>query len=404
MPFPLDTILEGIGDYDERILKPYNDLWNAAVTRVGRYIFHVEITVRPNGSGDTTYNYVQVFCYLMFATAAAAVWTLLDRKRFSYVRLYDWLRVYVRFYLATMMLVYGTIKVIPTQFPGPSLDRLVQPFGDASPMGLLWAFMGASRSYTLFVGAAEILGGLLLTTPRTTLLGSLICLGVLSNVVMLNFCYDVPVKLFSCHLLAMAAFLMAPDATRLTNFFLFNRSANPVELRPLVSRTTLRRAALTIRTVFVAGVAGLWLWHADTMRKSYSQLAPKPALYGVWKVEKFEGSRDVWPVLPPDASQWRRVIFNRSADSISIQLMDESVRRYALKLDSVAQKLNLTNHHDDPTGKAAFCYQQPEPDLLAMEGTFDGGKVRAQLRRANMPKFLLVNRGFHWINEYPFNY
>src|SRR5262249_49443515 len=154
-------------------------------------------------------------------------------------------------------------------------------------------------------------------------------LGILSNVVMLNVCYDVPVKLFSCHLLAMAALLTAPDVRRLRNLFLFNRPVNPVELRPLVSRTSLHRVALTIRTIFVVGVAGLCLWYAHTMRKEHGQLAPKLALYGIWTVEKFEVSRDVRPKLVPDTNQWRRVIFNASADSISIQLMDESVRRYA---------------------------------------------------------------------------
>ena|GEM_PF-5392919 len=34
--------------------------------------------------------------------------------------------------------------------PSPTLDRLVQPFGDASPMGLVWTFMGASTAYPIF--------------------------------------------------------------------------------------------------------------------------------------------------------------------------------------------------------------------------------------------------------------
>ncbi len=69
------------------------------------------------------------------------------------------------------MINYGAVKVIKAQFPNPTLDRLLQPFGDASPMGLLWTFMGASESYNIFTGAGELIGGLLLTTRRTTLLG-----------------------------------------------------------------------------------------------------------------------------------------------------------------------------------------------------------------------------------------
>jgi hypothetical protein len=38
---------------------------------------------------------------------------------------------------------------------------------------------------------------------------------------------------------------------------------------------------------------------------------------------------------------------------------------------------------------------------LAIEGTFDGRIVRAKLHRRSEPRFYLLNRGFHWINESP---
>jgi len=41
--------------------------------------------------------------------------------------------------------------------------------------------MGASASYTIFTGAAEMLGGILLTMRRTTLLGALVCIDVLGS-------------------------------------------------------------------------------------------------------------------------------------------------------------------------------------------------------------------------------
>jgi hypothetical protein len=40
-------------------------------------------------------------------------------------------------------------------------DRLLKPYGESSPMGLLWTFMGYSTGYNLFTGGAEALGGLL---------------------------------------------------------------------------------------------------------------------------------------------------------------------------------------------------------------------------------------------------
>ena len=67
-PFPVEVIPV----YGEVIQQPYTDLWNAAVPWVGERVFGVEVLHRPLGSGDTTYNYVQLFCYLILTLAAVA--------------------------------------------------------------------------------------------------------------------------------------------------------------------------------------------------------------------------------------------------------------------------------------------------------------------------------------------
>src|SRR5215469_2793011 len=98
------------------------------------------------------------------------------------------------------MLGYGVKKLVGAQFPGPSLSRLMQPFGQASPLGLMWTFMGASQLYSFFAGMGETVGGALVLVPRLVTLGALISLAMTTNVLVLNLCYDVPRKIFSIHL------------------------------------------------------------------------------------------------------------------------------------------------------------------------------------------------------------
>jgi hypothetical protein len=87
LPFPLGYIPY----VDAFILTPYSAFWSFLVPAVGDQVFGVDITARrANGSGDSTFGYVQVFCYLILALAATAVWTLLDRRRAQYERLHDW--------------------------------------------------------------------------------------------------------------------------------------------------------------------------------------------------------------------------------------------------------------------------------------------------------------------------
>jgi hypothetical protein len=395
LPFPVDAL-----SLDE-VYGFYQSLWRAVVPWVGERLLGLEVTFRASGSGDTTYNYVQVLCFALIAAATAAAWTLADRKRLHHARLAEWLRVYLRFYLATTLIAYGAFKVVKSQFPGPTLDRLLQPFGDASPMGLLWTFMGLSPGYNLFTGAGEVLAGALLTARRTTLAGSLLAVAVMGHVVVLNFCYDVPVKLLSLHLLAMAVVLLAPDLRRLAGFLLLNRAVAPARLRPLFARTWLHRGAFVLRTLFIVAVAWQGFSDAHEARATYGDGAPRPPLYGIWEVEEFTVDGEVRPPLTTDAERWRRVVFTFPG-TMGLQLMGDSRRRFGLELDAGAGTLALTRR-DDPAWRADLAYQEPEPGVLTLAGTWEGRVVRARLRRADESKFLLVGRGFHWINEYPYN-
>ncbi len=397
LPFPLELFFNLFA----KVMAAYQRIWGFVVPWVGDSVFHADTSVLPNGSGDVTYSYVQVFCFLMLALAATAFWTFLDRRRPNYVRLHEWLRVYVRFALAMTMLSYGAVKVFPSQFPSPGPDRLLQPFGDASPMGLLWTFMGASAAYTFFAGASEMLGGLLLTTRRTALLCALVSIGVMTNVVMLNFCYDVPVKLFSAHLLAMAVFLALPDLGRLASLLVLNRGVEPAPMRPLFARKWLDRGALVLRTVCVLAYTVLLLNYAHQNSRRYGSLAPKPPLYGIWNVEEFVVDGRARPPLATDGTRWQRVIFSNSY-MVAIQLMNDSRQRYMLEHDTARKRLGLSKL-DDLDWKSTLSYKQLGPRLLAIEGSFDGHRLRARLRRVDAPEFRLVRRGFHWINEYPYN-
>jgi uncharacterized membrane protein YphA (DoxX/SURF4 family) len=395
LPFPLTADPTGV------LAAPFDRLWNAIVPWVGRVVFGLDVAVEFNGSGDKTANYLRVLCVAVLAVAATLVWTLLDRRRRDYARLHVWLRLYVRLFLATVLLGYGAFKVINSQFPAPRLDRLVQPFGDSSPMGLLWTFMGASEGYTIFGGALEMLAGLLLVARRTTTLGALLATAVLANIVMLNFSYDVPVKLSALHLLAMALFLLGPDLRRLADLLVFNRPVPARELVPLFGRRGLHRGALVLRAAFILMVAGLALDGARQARAAYGNGAPRPPLYGIWEVRELAVDGQVRPPLMTDAERWRRVIFG-DARFMAIQLMSDKRQRYLVEVDAKKRTLAMTKR-DDPDWKATLAYRRAGPRLLRLAGTFEGHQVRALLHRVDETEFLLVSRGFHWINEAPFN-
>jgi uncharacterized membrane protein YphA (DoxX/SURF4 family) len=208
---------------------------------------HNQLVSTGSGSGDKTYDWVLDFCILVTAVAGAALWTALDRKRANYKKLYAWFRIAIRFALASQLVVYGMSKVVPLQMPFPFLTRLLEPYGNFSPMGVLWSFIGASPAYETCVGMAELLGGVLLVLPRTTLLGAIIAAFDMTQVFLLNMTYDVPVKLFSFNLLLLSIFLLAPDLRRLANVLLLNRAVEPSDPAPLFRKNRWNVVALVVQ-------------------------------------------------------------------------------------------------------------------------------------------------------------
>lgn len=380
----------------------YMELWNAIVPRVAMSVFGVKADVLPNGSGDTTFDYVLIFVYAVIASVATLIWSVADRNRPNYRTLFAWFRTYIRFALAVAMIGYGASKFIPVQFGGLRLDKLTQPFGDSSPMGLVWSFMAFSPAYTIFTGAGELLGGILLTMRRTALLGALVTAGVMANVVMLNFGYDVPVKLYSSHLLFMALFIAAPDAMRMARMFVLNQPVEPAELRPRFDNPRVDFGLRIARTIFFALVIGFGLH--ETL-KTWTQWQSEPmelaAFYGIWTADTMRIDGVDRPPLTTDATRWRRVVVS-SRRIMAIDQMDDNRIRFMMVHDPQKKTLTL-KHGQNPATGGTLNYMQPDRTTLVINGTVGGKKIEATLRKAPMPDFLLTNRGFHWINEYPLN-
>jgi hypothetical protein len=105
---------------------------------------------------------VQAFCLLVLTILGTAVWSVMDSRRPHYATLHKWFHVFARLALASTPVGYGMSKGIRLQMPEPGLLRLIEPFGNFSPMGVLWYSIGASRPYEIFAGCVELSGGVLL--------------------------------------------------------------------------------------------------------------------------------------------------------------------------------------------------------------------------------------------------
>ena len=216
---------------------------------------------------------------------------------------------------------------------------------------------------------------------------------------MLNMSYDIPVKQYSGHLLLMCMFLVACDGERLTNLLVRGRGAEPPRETELFGTP---RSQVVAR---VAGVAlGLWMIYGHLQGeirglRQYGRLAPQGPLFGIFEVESVTKNGVLQPGLLSDVTRWRRLAsWNRRT---AVRLATDSLVPYRLQTDSVKRIATFTPF-PDTLNKAVLAYAFPDSSHLTLRGRIGADSVEMTLRRRREDSYLLVKRGFHWVNEVPY--
>jgi hypothetical protein len=265
-------------------------------------------------------------------------------------------------------------------------------------MGILWTFMAASVPYTFFGGLMEALGGVLLFWRRTTTLGALVAIAVMSNVVMLNFCYDVPVKLYSAHILLMAAFLVLPDAQRLWNVLLANRPTAPLDLGPPPAGPRWTLARRVLKYVFILSALASQI--VSCLRDSRMS-DQKHELYGLYEVEDFSRNGASEEATLANKSRWRSLTVNEYG-GVWVRKMDDTKVFLRATTEEKTKAITFTA----PQGKGTpqtLAGTKSDDEHLALEGKLGDDALVVKLKKLPLPQFQLTTRGFHWIQEFPYN-
>ncbi len=396
-PFPLN-IIPG----SEVVFDNYNDAWTAIINFTGNILVGLEepLELSFTGSGDKLYDWLWYASVIGLTLIIGTAFNIIDFKRANYETLKKWFLLFVCYYLAYYMFVYGIIKLFYLQFGPPSMERLFQTFGQASPMRLMWTFMGFSQTYTVFAGASETVGGLLLLFRRTRTLGGLVAAGVMFNVFMMNMSFDIPVKLFSFQLMLIGFYVASQDAGRLINFFLLNRDVPPAKMSPLVHTVRAKWILLGCQVLFAGYVFYDMTSSSLERQKQYGHLREKSTLYGVYNVNTFLHNGDTLPPLLTDEYRWKRLLLDYPSFSTVVH-MNDHVTRYQTKIDTAVQTITFSEW-GDTVNFYDMKYTLLE-DTLRVNGVLMGDTLNVQLINYDMDRFGLLNRGFNWVNEVPYN-
>jgi len=350
-----------------------------------------------SGSGDTTYRYILAYINVLFAIFITFIWSVFDRKRPSYNQLNYALILLLRFALIIVLFFYGFIKVFHIQMIPPTYSRLLQDIGEMTPMGLAWTFMGYSKVYIVFTGLSEVIAGILLISRRLQTIGALMVIAVMTNVFIMNMAFDIPVKLFSFHLILMGVFLFLTQGKRFWRGVILRKAVTDDISYPTVQQKD-RRSIRVIKGCLGALVIGFAIL-AGYNRSQMIQNKLNPEMKGAWQITYFEKNGEEQLPLITDATYWRYLLIEVEGRA-SIKKTDGTFEGFSFEIDKENYAMRFSKTEADNPIKLTY---KRANDSLELRGIFERDTLYIKMIRKDENDFNLSKQKFRWINETPDN-
>lgn len=372
--------------------------WGHIFTRPGiwlaRILFHMPGPM-PGASdgdnGDVGEEFARLILAVAIGVVAAIGWTIADRKRPQPRWTEGALRVLLRYSIALGLISYAIAKILPQQFPPLTAFNYETRVGELAPMRLLWHFMQYSRPYNFFGGLMECVAIAFLCFRRTATLGALVTIAVMTNVALMNYAYDVPVKLYATMMVVSASVLALYDAKRLLAVFVTNRTAEASPQPTLLEGRMPGALRWAIKIALVGSVTVSSIVAFQGL--SRARVTPTAGIAGAWGVTSF--MRDANATDATAGPTWRRIIVDNN--SIAVRLENDAMLRCRLATPLEASAAAATIAFScgrNRTGELRWTVLGTE---LQLDGTLAGVKTTMTARRLDEKDYPLMRGGFRLI-------
>lgn len=386
----------------------YYQAMDWAVETSNANLFHVrKVLVPPNGSGDTSFSWTQLWMLLCLSLLGCIIWSIADRKRNNYRHLNYWLCLFARYYIALIAFSYGIIKLFGMQMPFPSESMMATPLGDLLPMRLSWMFIGYSTPYQFFSGLMEVITGLLLLNRRTATFGIMIGTAVFVNVMVLNLSYDIPVKMFSMQIVLICLYLLANEWNRIACFLVLDKPAQVCHLYHYeYPKKWMKITRVILKIAFSICFVAVNLYSTYGRAHEYfSEAEIKPIRSGSYDVPIFVVNKDTLPNLVSDTLRWQDVIFEKggrgslkTADTVFRHNYKRAYFYYGVDTKEQMMYFNKTKGGMQ-NSFLKLHYQLPDSNTIRLWGKRNNDSLIIELKRSNR-HYQLGEKQFHWLSEY----
>lgn len=340
---------------------------------------------------DSTGLYVHCVLLLLYSAILVALWSFLKRKNWDYNKLLYWFLTVVAFYLAMQLFCYGFNKIFKVQFFLPEPNTLYTPLGFTPKDMLFWSTMGTSYSYSVFAGMMEVLAAFLLLFRKTRLLGALLAAGIMTNVVMINFSFDISVKVFSTFLLGLSLLITRPAWKSLYAFFILKKTAVQNRWSPRYDDAKKHRSYLFAKSIVVLLILLDALLPYLKTGNFNDDLVERPLFHGAYHVSDLNASGT-------QKSHYKKMFVHREGYFIT-QKLDDSMMDYVLTYDTVQHQLQLFNYYDSVN--SVLNYKIDSAETLVIWGQIGNEEIKMRLSKIPLDQMPALAPSFHWtIDDY----
>lgn len=358
---------------------------------------------------DSLLVFVHVFNLALIAFIGATIWTILSKPstepvpsgveglsltKFTDTKFYPILLTLLRYFVALNLLVYGFSKLYKWQFMLPEPNILYTKVGDMHRDILYWTSMGSSRSYTMFMGVIEIVPAILLLFRRTTLIGAFVAALVMTNVVAVNFGFDITVKLHSMMLLIMALVILIPGGKRIVALF----TGKTVEEFKYPALTIAPNRKWISPVLKIAAIALLIAesHYPYTKTGTYNDdVSERPPMCGAYEVTQNWRSplTEMDSVIIP-ARSIHHIFIHRRGYMI-LEYSGNVMEDYPLTIDTVEHKFILTSD----AGTDEISWRPLGDSIYEFAGTLNAESFYVLVKKLDWEKMPLMQNEFTLIDE-----
>ena len=284
------------------------------------------------------------------------------------------------YYIAIILLKYGADKLFKGQFYLPEPNILFTKFGNLDQDILFWSLMGTSRSYSRILGSIEIGLAILLFFKKTRFLGLILAFFTFINILIINFSFDISVKLFSITLFLMSVFALKDYWKPLYLIFIEKKSI-PFQISELNVPEKIKSFVFPLKILMI-GFVFLQVFLPYITSKSYNDdISKRPFLHGAYEVLQDQNN---------DKKDLKYLFFHRDQYLIFMNEKDE-MQDFLYEIDTVNKRITNGNHQQKPF---SFNYTYMQKDSILY---LKSDEEILKLKEINWRKMPALKSKFHWI-------